>query len=39
MQTGLKTIDQVRQAIAVLATGNTDALDQLVWTGCSAPTA
>ena len=33
MQSGLKTIDQVRQAIAVLATGNTDALDQLVWTG------
>lgn len=30
---GLKTIDEVRQAIAVLATGNGDALDRLVWTG------
>ena len=33
MQTGLKSLDEVRQAIAVLATGNTDALDRLVWTG------
>ncbi len=33
MVTGLKTIDEVRQAIAVLATGNSDALDRLVWAG------
>ena len=33
MQTGLKSLDEVRQAIAVLATGNTDALDRLVWAG------
>jgi fructose-bisphosphate aldolase class II len=33
MTTGLKTIDEVRQAVAVLATGNGDALDRLVWTG------
>ncbi len=31
--TGLKTSDEVRQAVAVLATGNHDALDRLVWTG------
>jgi fructose/tagatose bisphosphate aldolase len=29
----LKNIDEVRQATAVLATGNGDALDRLVWTG------
>jgi fructose/tagatose bisphosphate aldolase len=29
----LRNIDEVRQAIAVLATGNGDALDRLVWTG------
>jgi len=29
----LKSSDEVRQAIAVLATGNGDALDRLVWTG------
>ncbi len=29
----LKSPDEVRQAIAVLATGNGDALDRLVWTG------
>lgn len=29
----LKSLDEVRQAIAVLATGNGDALDRLVWTG------
>lgn len=29
----LKSQDEVRQAIAVLATGNADALDRLVWTG------
>lgn len=32
----LKTLDEVRQAIAVLATGNGDALDRLVWTGVFA---
>src|SRR5262249_30024544 len=31
--TGLKTLDEVRQAVAVLATGNGDALDRLAWTG------
>src|SRR5258706_440188 len=33
MQTGLKTLDEVRHAVAVLATGNGDALDRLVRTG------
>jgi hypothetical protein len=33
MQTAFKSLDEVRQAIAVLATGNHDALDRLVWTG------
>jgi fructose/tagatose bisphosphate aldolase len=33
MQTAFKSLDEVRQAIAVLATGNPDALDRLVWTG------
>lgn len=33
MATVLKTLDEVRQAVAVLATGNPDALDRLVWTG------
>lgn len=29
----LRSLDEVRQAVAVLATGNPDALDRLVWTG------
>ncbi len=33
MPTLLKTLDEVRQAVAVLATGNSDALDRLVWAG------
>ncbi|MEQ1832405.1 MAG: class II fructose-bisphosphate aldolase [Candidatus Eisenbacteria bacterium] len=33
MSSALKSLDEVRQAIAVLATGNTDALDRLVWAG------
>jgi fructose/tagatose bisphosphate aldolase len=33
MSNELKNIDEVRQATAVLATGNGDALDRLVWTG------
>jgi len=33
----LKTLDEVRQAIAVLATGNGDALDRLVWAGVFGP--
>ena len=33
MLTGLKSLDEVRQAVAVLATGNGDALDRLVWAG------
>jgi len=33
MMLELKSIDEVRQATAVLATGNGDALDRLVWTG------
>jgi fructose/tagatose bisphosphate aldolase len=33
MLTGLASLDEVRQAVAVLATGNHDALDRLVWTG------
>ena len=37
MSTGLKTLDEVRQAIAVLATGNGDALDRLVWAGVFGP--
>jgi fructose/tagatose bisphosphate aldolase len=37
MQTGLKTLDEVRQAVAVLATGNGDALDRLVWAGVFGP--
>jgi fructose/tagatose bisphosphate aldolase len=37
MLTGLKTTDEVRQAIAVLATGNPDALDHLVWAGVFGP--
>jgi len=38
MLTGLKTLDEVRQAVAVLATGNADALDRLVWAGVFGPT-
>ena len=37
MPTSLKTLDEVRQAVAVLATGNGDALDRLVWTGVFGP--
>jgi fructose/tagatose bisphosphate aldolase len=37
MLTGFKTLDEVRHAIAVLATGNGDALDRLVWTGVFGP--
>jgi len=37
MLTGLKTLDEVRQAVAVLATGNGDALDRLVWAGVFGP--
>ena len=37
MQTGLKTLDEVRHAVAVLVTGNGDALDRLVWTGVFGP--
>ena len=37
MLTGLKTLDEVRHAVAVLATGNGDALDRLVWTGVFGP--
>jgi fructose/tagatose bisphosphate aldolase len=33
MNLELKSLDEVRQAIAVLATGNGDALDRLAWTG------
>ncbi len=33
MSIELKHLDEVRQATAVLATGNGDALDRLVWTG------
>jgi fructose/tagatose bisphosphate aldolase len=33
MNLELKNLDEVRQATAVLATGNNDALDRLVWTG------
>lgn len=33
MSIELRNIDEVRQATAVLATGNGDALDRLVWTG------
>jgi len=33
MNLELRNIDEVRQATAVLATGNGDALDRLVWTG------
>lgn len=33
MNLELKNLDEVRQATAVLATGNGDALDRLVWTG------
>jgi len=33
----LKSIDEVRQATAVLATGNGEALDRLVWTGVFSP--
>ena len=32
----LKTLDEIRHANAALATGNTDALDRLVWTGAFA---
>jgi fructose/tagatose bisphosphate aldolase len=37
MLTGLRTLDEVRQAVAVLATGNGDALDRLVWSGVFGP--
>src|SRR5499426_1223003 len=37
MSTGLKSLDEVRQAVAVLATGNGDALDRLVWAGVFGP--
>ena len=37
MSTGLKTLDEVKQAVAVLATGNGDALDRLVWAGVFGP--
>jgi len=37
MQTGLKTLDEVRQAVAVLATGKGDVLERLVWTGVFGP--
>src|SRR5262245_8479048 len=37
MPTSLKTPDEVRQAVAVLATGNGDALDRLVWAGVFGP--
>ena len=37
MLTGLRTVDEVRQAVAVLATGNGDALDRLVWAGVFGP--
>ena len=33
MNLELRSIDEVKQAVAVLATGNGDALDRLVWTG------
>lgn len=33
MNLELRNLDEVRQATAVLATGNGDALDRLVWTG------
>jgi fructose/tagatose bisphosphate aldolase len=36
MNLELKNLDEVRQATAVLATGNGDALDRLVWTGVFA---
>jgi fructose-bisphosphate aldolase class II len=36
MNIELNNIDEVRQATAVLATGNGDALDRLVWTGVFA---
>jgi len=35
--TGLKSLDEVRQAVAVLATGNGDALDRLVGAGVFGP--
>src|SRR5262245_37689530 len=38
MSTGLKSLDEVRQAVAVLATGNGDALDRLAWAGVFGPT-
>jgi fructose/tagatose bisphosphate aldolase len=37
MPTLLKTLDEVRQAVAVLATGSRDALDRLVWAGVFGP--
>ena len=37
MSLELNSQDEVRQATAVLATGNGDALDRLVWTGVFAP--
>ena len=37
MPTGLNTLEEVRQAVAVLATGNGDALDRLVWAGVFGP--
>ena len=37
MSTGLKTLDEVKQAVAVLAMGNGDALDRLVWAGVFGP--
>jgi fructose/tagatose bisphosphate aldolase len=37
MNPELRSIDEVRQATAVLATGNGDALDRLVWTGVFGP--
>jgi fructose/tagatose bisphosphate aldolase len=37
MPTPLNSLDEVRQAVAVLATGNGDALDRLVWAGVFGP--
>ena len=37
MPIALKSLDEIRQAVAVLATGNSDALDRLVWTGVFGP--
>ena len=37
MSTGLKTLDEVKQAVAVLAIGNGDALDRLAWAGVFGP--